>query len=174
MIDFSLMCHLTVIPAASGLEIYWPSKNRPGCHLPHCLVPRATCLLHPRACGAAFCCATSCYPTATCHLPRACCAATCSCCDTSTFAASFCGTSLPHLMVHHRLNLCCIILCSLKSCSLILVAGTRTTRFRTLVVACAAVIGLCLMLYIPTGILGYMIFGDDTQSDILENFDSDR
>ena len=45
------------------------------------------------------------------------------------------------------------------------------TRFRALVVICASVIVLCLLLYVPVGILGYSVFGNTTASNILINFD---
>jgi amino acid permease len=75
IVDFALMCHLTIIPAVQGLQPYWPSKNRPG-----------------------------------------------------------------------------------------------KTRYRSLLFICILVMLICDVLYMPTGTLGYILFGKDVTSDILNNF----
>merc|ERR1719193_274653 len=37
------------------------------------------------------------------------------------------------------------------------------TRFKSLVCVCAFVMGLCTLAYAPTGIAGYLLFGESTQ-----------
>jgi amino acid permease len=78
IIDFALMCHLTIIPAVKGLQPYWPSKRRLG-----------------------------------------------------------------------------------------------ATRFRSLVFICCLVMSICVSLYIPTGVMGYILAGNTTAPNILNDFGGD-
>jgi len=44
------------------------------------------------------------------------------------------------------------------------------TRFKSLVSVCIFVMALCFLLYGPTGVSGYLLFGTQTKQNVLENF----
>lgn len=48
--------------------------------------------------------------------------------------------------------------------------GDEKTRFRTLVIVAIASIIICLLMYLPTGYVGYRIFGGVVQADVLGSF----
>jgi len=43
------------------------------------------------------------------------------------------------------------------------------TRFKSLVTACVLIMTLCMLMYAPTGIAGYLLFGSETKGNVLEN-----
>jgi len=43
------------------------------------------------------------------------------------------------------------------------------TRFKSLVSVCVLIMALCTLMYAPTGIAGYLLFGSETKGNVLEN-----
>jgi len=43
------------------------------------------------------------------------------------------------------------------------------TRFKSLVSVCVLIMALCTLMYAPTGVAGYLLFGSETQGNVLEN-----
>jgi len=46
------------------------------------------------------------------------------------------------------------------------------TRYKSLVSACVLIMALCTLMYAPTGIAGYLLFGSETKGNVLENLGS--
>ena len=44
------------------------------------------------------------------------------------------------------------------------------TRYRTLVLVCACVMAICAAMYIPTGLAGYILFGENVDGDVMLSF----